>query len=364
MLSNSNSQPEAVMGFPTACRALDKPLVSILSASKLEVCLGAELQQVWRTDTGEKGDLTLVLEEDRTDGGQLRRLSGLAALEKAFAQHPEQRAIKLSGTENLSRLLLQDGTALRIESDILEVAAERLWQQSDLWLCSPGNDDYVQQFTMTDGRYHPRRAPKPRGTVYARHIPWLDRTLSFRVVDMEQDLERFHRWMNDPRVAQFWQEEGDLLKHRSYLEGQLADPHFIPLIGCFDGLPFGYFEVYWAKENRIGAYYDAGDYDRGWHVLIGEDNVRGRAWITAWLPSLAHYMFLDDRRTQRIVGEPRADHHQQIRNLDKSGFAKIKEFDFPHKRAMLVMLLRERFFGDRLWVPKDGHQDGIIKPLD
>jgi acetyl CoA:N6-hydroxylysine acetyl transferase len=63
-------------------------------------------------------------------------------------------------------------------------------------------------------------------------------------------------------------------------------------------------------------------------------------------------MLLDDPRTQRIVGEPRADHAQQIRNLERSGFASVKEFDFPHKRAMLVMLLRERYFGERLWIPR------------
>ena len=64
-----------------------------------------------------------------------------------------------------------------------------------------------------------------------------------------------------------------------------------------------------------------------------------------------HYMFLDDPRTQRIVGEPAASHAQQIRNLDRSGFAKVKHVDFPHKRALLVQLLRERFFADRLWAP-------------
>jgi len=206
---------------------------------------------------------------------------------------------------------------------------------------------------MTNGHRHPQRAPKPVGIVYARHIPWLNQTLSFRVAEIEQDLPHFHRWMNDPRVAHFWQEEGDLAKHRAYLEQMHNDPHTLALIGCADGQPFGYFEVYWAKENRIGPHYDVADFDRGWHVLIGEENVRGRPWVTAWLPSLMHYIFLDDVRTQRIVGEPRADHVQQINNLDRNGFAKIKEFDFPHKRAMLVSLLRERFFEERRLVPRD-----------
>jgi hypothetical protein len=41
-----------------------------------------------------------------------------------------------------------------------------------------------------------------------------------------------------------------------------------------------------------------------------------------------------------------------IRNLARCGYANLKEFDFPHKRAMLSMLLRERFFEERLWVPR------------
>jgi len=57
----------------------------------------------------------------------------------------------------------------------------------------------------------------------------------------------------------------------------------------------------------------------------------------------------DRRRTSR-------SHRQQLRNLEVSGFGKIKNFDFPHKRATLVMLLRERFFGDRLWLPAPASQ--------
>jgi len=34
-----------------------------------------------------------------------------------------------------------------------------------------------------------------------------------------------------------------------------------------------------------------------------------------------------------LSGEPKASHVQQIRNLDRAGFAKVKHFDLPHKRA-------------------------------
>jgi hypothetical protein len=40
------------------------------------------------------------------------------------------------------------------------------------------------------------------------------------------------------------------------------------------------------------------------------------------------------------------------RNLARSGYALVKEFDFPHKRAVLGTLLRERFFAEHLWLPQ------------
>ncbi|MFG1349953.1 GNAT family N-acetyltransferase [Xanthobacter autotrophicus] len=285
----------------------------------------------------------------------------LRALEQATAMRASPGPLPVSGLDAgkgaskgdfagvLRARLLAEGLAA-VGGAGLDVFPEALWQQAELWL-PQARAPFAQRFALTQGRRHPVRPPKPEGVVYTRFIPWLGARFELRTVDVAADLARFNRWMNDPRVAEIWDEAGDLAKHRAYLEGLKADPHMLPLMGAVDGVPFAYFEVYWARENRIAPFYDAGDHDRGWHVLVGEDAFRGRAYVATWLPSLMHYIFLDDPRTQRIVGEPRADHHQQLRNLERSGFARVSTFDFPHKRAALVMLLRERFFGDRLFVP-------------
>ena len=47
---------------------------------------------------------------------------------------------------------------------------------------------------------------------------------------------------------------------------------------------------------------------------------------------------------QRVVAEPRADNAKMINYLQRAGFYREKEFDFPHKRAALMILGRERFF--------------------
>ncbi|CCD85599.1 putative acetylase [Bradyrhizobium sp. ORS 285] len=275
-----------------------------------------------------------------------------AAAEALFGWHPslEQLVLDLGERQATASELARDGLVVLVDGAPV-LLPEMLMQRRESWLTDAARPSYPLSYVMSDGKRHPRRPPKPAGRVYGRFIPWLSEVISFRVVHVERDLALVHRWLNDPRVDAFWNEAGDLDKHRQYLSKILADPHMLPLIGCFGERPFGYFELYWAKENRIAPFYDAGDHDRGWHVIVGEDAFRGRDFITAWLPSLMHYMFLDDPRTMRIVGEPAAAHVQQLRNLDRAGFSQIKTFDFPHKRATLVMLLRERFFGDRLWQP-------------
>lgn len=280
------------------------------------------------------------------------RHSLLAACEGAFSQYPVLQTLTFKCPDSNALVALLAAGLLRQDAEgIYSCTAQALWQAPEPWLPKASFSPTPQQYQVTDGKRHPLRPRAQSKVLYRRHIPWVGQTLTFELADADRDLSAFNRWMNNPRVARFWEEEGSLAQHHAYLQKQLADPHTLPLIGHFDGQPFGYFEVYWAKEDRIAPFYDAQDYDRGLHLLVGEEAFRGKAFYTAWFSSMCHYLFLDDPRTQRIVCEPRHDNLQQIANFDRNGFAKLKHFDFVHKRALLVMLSRERFFSDRLYQP-------------
>lgn len=234
------------------------------------------------------------------------------------------------------------------------------------------------QYTLTNGVRHPIR-PKPphQGeVVYIRYIPSVGQYLSFRVpyfsptkqsetpsgpnhshtlssfssIGMQQpqptdgptDLEILHKWMNDPRVNAAWGEAGPISHQQEFLRHNLTSRHSFPVFGCWDGKPFGYFEIYWVKEDRLGPLLGGVDnYDRGIHLLVGEQEYRGSHRVAIWLSSLVHYAWLADSRTQTVMLEPRVDNEKVISYLQQSGFYKEGEVTFPHKQSAVMKIKRD-----------------------
>lgn len=323
--------------------ALCLPTGSRLEADEAENRLSLSLdgQSLIQLQLTRDPELTVQLEEGF---GHPDSLALWAACYWLFARDPACQRLTWKLNEQPTKAVL---SALLIpEEAVGQYRCERtlFWQLPQPWLGHSLTGRYPQQMVMTGGKRHPRRPVKPRGEVYRRFDARLGAWVSLRTLEIGQDLARFNRWQNSPRVASFWQEEGSLEQHRQYLSKLEADPHTLALIGCFDDQPFAYFEAYWAREDRIAPFYEVGDYDRGIHMLVGEENHRGPHKVESWLSALVHYLFLDDPRTRRVVAEPRADNAKMIGYMQEQRFHCEKEFDFPHKRAALMVLGRERFF--------------------
>lgn len=261
-------------------------------------------------------------------------------LDGVFALHPGLSLLVLDDAwrshQDWSRLCdtLGGGRILRRD----------FYQQPWHWLQHPPATPQDTPFDAEAG--HPRRPTQPQGPLYRRFDPHLGRTFSLRLINPERDLERFVRWMHQPRVAEFWEQAWPEADLADFIAERLADPHTLPLIGEFDGRPFGYFETYWAAEDRLAPHYPWAPFDRGLHLLVGEEDVRGPAFVNAWLGGLSHYAYLAEPRTRRLVLEPRHDNQRLFRHLERLGLSRLRDFDFPHKRSSLVMGLRERFFAE------------------
>ncbi|WFD29452.1 hypothetical protein MSPP1_000461 [Malassezia sp. CBS 17886] len=143
---------------------------------------------------------------------------------------------------------------------------------------------------LAHGDQRPYRPPShAAGPWYRRYIPAFRQTLTFRPArsDEDGDVDLLHRWHANDRVKTGWRQDLPRDVHRQYLADLEARSDAQALIGEWDGEPFGYVEVYYARESNLRSFYDARDYDRGFHALL---------------------------------------------------------IDLPHKRAALVRITRERFF--------------------
>ncbi|MCR4264867.1 GNAT family N-acetyltransferase [Nitratireductor sp. ZSWI3] len=275
----------------------------------------------------------------RADGAHL-----LAALVDAvFLRLPSVTSIGLPAAKQVPPV-----AALATESDgeVAIVRRSAFRQLPLLWRHQRAHVTYplLRSAIGPQDRLPPLRPPRPDGLMYERWLAELGLTVSLRPIDRRSDLPLFHHWMNQGRVAYFWELAKTEEELDAYLAEQEADPHIFGVIASFDGEPTGYFEFYWAKEDRLGPYYEHEDFDRGWHGLIGNPRHLGRPKTLALFRSVTHYLFLDDPRTRRIMGEPRASHQKMLSYAADAAYEKLKEFDFPHKRAALVCCERERFF--------------------
>ncbi|KAF2001890.1 aerobactin siderophore biosynthesis protein iucB [Amniculicola lignicola CBS 123094] len=248
------------------------------------------------------------------------------------------------------------------------------------------------QYIFTNNIRHPVRPKPPRqGEIfYTRFIPSVGQYLSFRVASISNkplrhrgpvssytlpshrssgvstasdsaiptfgslslgmsDPEYLHKWMNDPRVSHFWGEDGPQSHQEEFLKNALSSKHLFPVIGCWDGKPFGFFELYWVKEDQLGKYLPhVGDYDRGIHALVGEQEFRGMHRVKVWISALVHYMWLADNRTDTVILEPRVDNEKLAQYLMDTGFYKEREISMPHKQANLMKIKRDGWDGPYL----------------
>ncbi|CAM3650616.1 GNAT family N-acetyltransferase [Parendozoicomonas haliclonae] len=219
------------------------------------------------------------------------------------------------------------------------------YQNGLLWHWRGSRNPVAETWAFNDQNIrHPERLPQPEGLLYQRYDFSNDLLVTLETLDPDRHLDLFHDWMNQPRVAEFWELDKSKQELKDYIVKQRADRYSWPVLACLNGEPLGYLEIYWVMEDRLGPYYPCQPWDRGSHVLVGNTNFLGPRYSKTWTCALSHFLFLDDPRTRTLAGEPRADNQRLLKLLEPARWFFVKEFDFPHKRSALIQCHRETFF--------------------
>ncbi|KVH44481.1 GNAT family N-acetyltransferase [Burkholderia diffusa] len=328
--------------MPDTCRlAFADGLFAVRDDAEIRVAQGDGIgAQLLRAQLADDGTLRLVAYNHRAAPGDQRRAL-LAALAAAFADDARRAAIRLDPAAwpavaldalRASGVLADGGLCMR----------EGWAQQADLWRVGTPLPCATLPM-LTDGRRHPRRPPAPRGDVYARDLPALGVRFTLRGWQPGEDAVRLANWFDAPRVRDGWPGT------QPGADGTApdADPHVSPLVGCFDGEPFAYVEAFWLKEDPLAPHVGARDYDRGLRMLVGESRWRGPQCIAGWLPSVVHYLFLDDARTEAVGCAVPAGRARVVDTLARHGFARQRRLALADGQPLWMRTLRETFFSGR-----------------
>lgn len=265
-------------------------------------------------------------------------LHAAVAIEYLLGHNQELISVELKATHKL-------GYPFTVLSQTFE--RHEFFQLPTLWHHKSEYQVLPENWTkLEDGRTYPIRPAAHKGYVYKRYVPQLEKTVTFRLTDPVKDLDQFHEWHNQARVSFYWELNQSKEELKAYMEKGLESKHQIPMIVEVDGELAGYYEMYWVREDRLGPYYESDAFDRGFHFLIGNKKFLGSKTTDLIVKCGLHLLYLDDCRTRRVMAEPRHDNQKVLKYAEASiGWKKLKVFDFPHKRAVLLENSREVFFG-------------------
>ncbi|ALC81263.1 MULTISPECIES: GNAT family N-acetyltransferase [Bacillus] len=181
---------------------------------------------------------------------------------------------------------------------------------------------------------------------FERYDPVIQKSILFRRVTMEKDLEQLHSWMHEKHVIPYWKLNISLEKYKVHLQKFLQDDHQTLLVGELDGVPMSYWESYWVKGDIIGNYYAFDEYDQGIHLLIGPTDFLGKGFTYPLLMTILQKKF-QVPETNKIIAEPDIRNEKMIYVFKKCGFQPVMEVELSDKSALLMECERNVF--ERRW---------------
>jgi RimJ/RimL family protein N-acetyltransferase len=149
------------------------------------------------------------------------------------------------------------------------------------------------------------------------------------------DPELVSRWMKEPHVALFWEQDWPPARWASAIAGQLAGDCSRPYLVSYRGSALAYVEIYRTPRDVVGLRYPADPYDLGLHLAIGDPARTGHGEGRAMVRAIAEGLSVADPRCRRVLADPDERHVIARRMFRGAGFHLLGVCDLGHKLAAL-----------------------------
>ena len=180
---------------------------------------------------------------------------------------------------------------------------------------------------------------------WAVTLPSSNVPLLFEPADPDAHALLLYDWLHRLHVAPWWGPDRSVEETRAYIARQAASGHLVPWVvshGTDQPVPFGYVETYRPADDPLAEWFPVEPTDRGWHVLVGPQEVLGTGLPRLMGRAVLAYLFAEPG-IDRVICEPNELNSRMVAYCEALGYQPVAAVDLPTKRAQIMACSRDRF---------------------
>lgn len=182
----------------------------------------------------------------------------------------------------------------------------------------------------------------PGEIIFTRHIIQLNKTLSFRSLNLGTDLNMIHKWVNMDYTLAYWRLNGSKqhLYELYYSIQRNSNGH--SYIALLDDQPICQFDVYRILADEIRQFIPANENDCGFHLLMAPNEKPISGLSVAIVQAYLSYYFTFREATQ-MFAEPDIRNNRSNQILQRAGFSFHHSIEMSYKTANLYSITKQNF---------------------
>jgi acetyl CoA:N6-hydroxylysine acetyl transferase len=171
--------------------------------------------------------------------------------------------------------------------------------------------------------------------VFSKFVDDINATVEWRSLNLEEDIERLHTWVNAPYTKRFWKLDATLLELEDLYKRLLKDPYRHAFTGLVNGESFCHIEIYALHTDVLHEHVPEADLnDCGLHILMCPPRQLKKGWSPAALRTFMEYYF-SFGCPYALYAEPDKDNRHANTLAIECGFEYLKTVQLPDKTANL-----------------------------
>ena len=184
-----------------------------------------------------------------------------------------------------------------------------------------------------------RPGHEPR-LLFSKEVPEIYGTISFRSLNLKEDLAMIHEWVQKHYAQEYWQMTGPFSQFYANYQCMELNPYSHSFIGLLDEQVICQFDVYSVIADELREHISYEDHDCGFHLLMSpiKNPIPG---LTVCIVKAFLGYYFSFTEAQRMYAEPDVNNEKSIILLERCGFEKIKTVQMSYKTAHVYCLERQ-----------------------